>query len=59
MVQLICAFVLVYAKAGFLMAWLKPHVGHLGVCKALFFLILGLKIFFKNIKVGGGKKNKK
>ena len=26
--------------------------------KALFFLILGLRIFFQNIKVGGGKKNK-
>ena len=25
---------------------------------ALFFLILGLQIFFQNIKVGGGKKNK-
>ena len=24
--------------------------------KDLFFLILGLQIFFKNIKVGGGKK---
>ena len=24
--------------------------------KALFFLILGLQIFFQNIKVGGGKK---
>ena len=27
--------------------------------KALFFLILGLRIFFQNIKVGGGKKKKK
>ena len=26
--------------------------------KALFFLILGLRIFFQNIKVGGGKKIK-
>ena len=26
--------------------------------KALFFLILGLQIFFQNIKVGGGKKIK-
>ena len=26
--------------------------------KALFFLILGLRIFLKNIKVGGGKKIK-
>ena len=29
-----------------------------GVNKALFFLILGLRIFFQNIKVGGGKKIK-
>ena len=28
------------------------------VTKALFFLILGLRIFFQNIKVGGGKKTK-
>ena len=27
-------------------------------CKALFFLILGLRIFFSSIKVGGGKKIK-
>ena len=26
--------------------------------EALFFLILGLRIFFQNIKVGGGKKIK-
>ena len=26
--------------------------------KALFFLILGIQIFFQNIKVGGGKKIK-
>ena len=26
--------------------------------KALFFLILGLRIFFQNIEVGGGKKIK-
>ena len=26
--------------------------------KAIFFLILGLRIFFQNIKVGGGKKIK-
>ena len=31
------------------------HVSH---PKALFFLILGLRIFFQNIKVGGGKKIK-
>ena len=29
-----------------------------GICKALFLLILGLRIFFQNIKVGGGKKIK-
>ena len=29
-----------------------------GIHKALFFLILGLRIFFQNIKVGGGKKIK-
>ena len=29
-----------------------------GADKALFFLILGLRIFFQNIKVGGGKKIK-
>ena len=28
------------------------------LCKALFFLILGLRIFFQNVKVGGGKKIK-
>ena len=28
------------------------------ITKALFFLILGLRIFFQNIKVGGGKKIK-
>ena len=28
------------------------------ISKALFFLILGLRIFFQNIKVGGGKKIK-
>ena len=28
------------------------------VPKALFFIILGLQIFFQNIKVGGGKKIK-
>ena len=27
-------------------------------CKALFFFILGLRIFFQNIKVRGGKKIK-
>ena len=29
-----------------------------GQAKALFFLILGLRIFFQNIKVEGGKKIK-
>ena len=30
----------------------------LNILQALFFLILGLQIFFQNIKVGGGKKIK-
>ena len=32
---------------------------HTGTHKALFFLILGLQIFFQNVKVGGGEKKKK
>ena len=36
----------------FLCLWLAS------IAKALFFLILGLWIFFQNIKVGGGKKYK-
>ena len=34
------------------------HTDNINAFKALFFLILGLQIFFQNIKVGGGKKIK-
>ena len=37
------------------------EIGQCSTCdilKALFFLILGLRSFFQNIKVGGGKKIK-
>ena len=55
-----------FCLLGRLIAQLVAHLSlHLEVClfigranKALFFLILGLQIFFQNIKVGGGKKNK-
>ena len=36
----------------------RSHEHSMGTSKALFFLILGLWIFFQNIKVGGGKKIK-
>ena len=36
----------------------KPFFSHDEAHKALIFLILGLQIFFQNIKVGGGKKIK-
>ena len=33
-------------------------MGSCGILGLIFFLILGLRIFFQNIKVGGGKKIK-
>ena len=44
-------------QIGFLLAPIVKEVSKI-VSKALFFLILGLQIFFQNIKVGGGKKIK-